>query len=92
MFIVEYIKAQQCCIQKLNLSFLFDMYQSMVIYEHQYVTKMTLNVSMGGLWGDFIVIFWITEYLQRHVAEHRVTEQELCGCAICVNTSITDQG
>jgi hypothetical protein len=26
------------------------------------------------------------------VAEHRVTKQEHYGCAICVNTSTTDQG
>jgi len=37
----------------------------MVINEHRYVTKMALNANMGGLWGDFIVIFWITKYLQR---------------------------
>jgi hypothetical protein len=29
---------------------------------------------------------------QPDVAERRVTEQELCGCAICVNTNTTDQG
>ncbi len=28
---------------------------------------MTLSVSMGGLWGDFIVILWIAEYLQRPI-------------------------
>jgi hypothetical protein len=58
-------KTQQCCIHKLNLSFLFDMDQNMLTNEHQYVPKMTLNVSMGGLWGDFTTIFWIIEYLQR---------------------------
>ncbi len=42
-------KAQQCHIQKLNPSFLFDLHQSMVTNEHQYVTKMALNASMGSL-------------------------------------------
>jgi hypothetical protein len=42
-------KAQQCHIRKLNPSFLFDLHQGMVSNEHQYVTKMALNVSMGGL-------------------------------------------
>ncbi len=37
----------------------------MVTNEHQYVTKMTLSASMGGLWGDFTAILWIVEYLQR---------------------------
>jgi hypothetical protein len=36
----------------------------MVTNEDQYVTKMALSVSMGGLWGDFTTIFWIIEYLQ----------------------------
>jgi hypothetical protein len=39
----------------------------MVTNEHQYVTKMTLNASMGGLWGDFPAIFWIIEYLQMSI-------------------------
>ncbi len=38
-------KTQQCRIQQLNLSFLFDLHQGMVTNEHQYVTKM---VSYDG--------------------------------------------
>jgi len=34
----------------------------MVTYEHQYVTKMGLNVNMGGLWEDFTTIFWIVNF------------------------------
>jgi hypothetical protein len=39
----------------------------MVTNEYQYVTKMALSASMGGLWGDFIAIFWMTKYLQRTI-------------------------
>jgi len=46
---------------------LFDLHQGMVINEHRYVTKMALSVSMGGLWGNFTVILWIAEYLQRTI-------------------------
>jgi hypothetical protein len=35
-------KSQYCCIQELNLKFLFNLHQSMVTNEHQYVTKITL--------------------------------------------------
>jgi len=63
MFIIAYRKIQQCHVRELNPSFLFDLHQGMVINEHQYVTKMVLSVSMGGLWGDFTVILWIAEYL-----------------------------
>jgi len=44
-------KTQQCRIQKLNLG--------VVANEHQYVTKITLCVMIGSLWGDFTAIFWI---------------------------------
>jgi hypothetical protein len=60
-------KPQPCHIQELNPSFLFDLHQGMVINEHQYVTKMTLNASMESLWGEFIAIFWVVEYLQRSI-------------------------
>jgi hypothetical protein len=43
---------------------LFDLHQGMVTNEHQYVTKLVLCASMGGLWGDFTIIFWIAKYLQ----------------------------
>jgi hypothetical protein len=56
-------KTQQCQIQELNPSFLFDLHQGMVANEHQYVIKMTLCAMIGGSWGDFITIFWIVEYL-----------------------------
>jgi hypothetical protein len=45
---------------------LFDLHQGVVTNEHQYVTK-TLSANMGGLWGHFITIFWIVEYLQRSI-------------------------
>jgi hypothetical protein len=56
-------KAQQCYIQNLNVIFLFGLHQGMVTNEHQYVTKITLSVNMGGLWGNFTTIFWIVKYL-----------------------------
>jgi hypothetical protein len=49
MFIIEYKKAQQYCIQKLNPIFLFDLHQVMVTNKHQYVTKMVQIVTMKGL-------------------------------------------
>jgi hypothetical protein len=59
-------KTQQCHIQELNPSFLFDLHQGMVTYEHQYVTKMGLSANMEGLWGDFTTIFWIL-FLQKSI-------------------------
>ncbi len=53
---IEYKKTQQFRIWELKPSFLFDLHHG-ITNEHQYVTKMTLSASMGGLWGDFIAIF-----------------------------------
>jgi hypothetical protein len=60
-------KPKQFYIRKLNPSFLFDLHEGMVTNEHKYVKKITLNVNMGGLWGDFTSIFWIVEHLQRSI-------------------------
>ncbi len=46
---------------------MFDLHQSMVTNEHQYVIKMESCATMIGLWGDFIIIFWIAEYLQKPI-------------------------
>jgi len=46
---------------------LCDLHQSMLTNEDQYVTKMALNASMGSLWGNFTIIFWITKYLQKSI-------------------------
>jgi hypothetical protein len=43
---------------------LFDLHQGMVTNEHKYVTKMALCPMMGCLYGNFIAIFWIFDYLQ----------------------------
>jgi hypothetical protein len=48
-----------------NLAHLFDVHQGVVTNEHQYVTRMASNASMGGLLGDFTIIFWRIKYLQR---------------------------
>jgi hypothetical protein len=38
-----------------------------VTNEHEYVTKMAQIVTMGGLWGDFAIMFWIICFLQRPI-------------------------
>jgi hypothetical protein len=66
MFIVEYKFFLTMSYLKIS-SILFDLHQSMVTNGHQYVTKMTLSANMGSLWKDFIIIFWIAEYLQKPI-------------------------
>ncbi len=67
MFIIEYRKSSTMSYLRIKSKF-FVWFASR--HGHKwtsYVTKMTLNVSMGGLWGDFTTIFWIVEYLQRPI-------------------------
>jgi hypothetical protein len=78
-------KTQQCRshIRELNPSFWFDLYQNIVTNEHQYVTKMTLSASTRGLWGDFIVIFWIAKYLQRPIyIWNKILERNMSRCGM----------
>jgi len=83
MLIIEYKKNSTMSYLRLNRSFLFDLHQGMVTNEHQYVTKMTLNASMGGLWGDFTIIFWIAEYLQRTIyIWNKVSKHIMFGCGM----------
>ena len=60
-------KAQRCRLYELNPSFLHDLHDGTVLNEHEYVEKMSLSATMGGLWGDFTATFWIAEYLQRPI-------------------------
>ncbi len=61
-------EAWQCYIQKLNFwNVLFDLHQGIVTNEHEYVTKMSQKFTMGGLWGHFIIMFWITKHVQKSI-------------------------
>ncbi len=76
-------KNQQCHIQELNPRFLFDLHQGMVTNEDEYVTKMTLNVNMGGLWRNFTTIFWIVEYPQRPIyIWNKISKHIMCQCCM----------
>ncbi len=68
MFIIGYIKNPTMSYLKIKSKFFvwFGL-RHMVTNEHQYVTKMALNASVGGLWGDFTTIFLIVEYIQRPI-------------------------
>jgi hypothetical protein len=55
----------------------------MITNEHQNVTKMALSVSMEGLWGDFIAIFWIVKYLQRSIyAWNKISKHNMSRCGM----------
>lgn len=43
------------------------LHNGIISTEEAYLSKMSKNVAHGGLWGDFRIIFWISQYLQRPI-------------------------
>ncbi len=54
MFITKYKKGSIMSHSRINPSFLFHLHQGIMTNEHEYVTKMAQNATMGDLWEDFI--------------------------------------
>jgi len=48
----------------LNVKFLYDLHHGQVVNEQIYIQRMSILATNGGLWGDFIAMFWISTYLQ----------------------------
>jgi hypothetical protein len=59
--------AIHCRQLELNSEFLHDLHNGIVSTKEAYLKKMSQNEAQGGLWGDFTVIFWISQYLQRPI-------------------------
>lgn len=59
-------KALQTRNEELNPEWLHDLHVG-VYNEHDYIRKMALSASNGGLWGDFTAIKWISDYLQKPI-------------------------
>jgi hypothetical protein len=58
------LEALNCCSLELNVEFLYDLHHGQVADEQTYIQRMSILPTNGGLWGDFIVVFWISKYLQ----------------------------
>lgn len=61
------LKALKCHRCELNFEFLYDLHHRHVIDEQKYLQKTFESIIDGGLWGDFIVVFWISNYLQHQI-------------------------
>jgi hypothetical protein len=53
------LKCHRC-----ELNFLYDLHHGHAVDEQTYLLKMFKSTIDGGLWGDFIAMFWISKYLQ----------------------------
>jgi len=51
----------------IKFKFLYDLHHRHVIDEQKYLPKKFKSIIDGGLWGDFIVVFWISKYLQHQI-------------------------
>ncbi len=63
MFIIEYKKNLTTSYLRIKFKFFFIFIKAWSQMNINMWQKMSLNVSMGGLWGDFTIIFWITKYV-----------------------------
>ncbi len=61
------LEALLCQRHELNKDFLHDLHHGQINDEIMYIRKMSLTSSYGGLWGDFIAIYWISQYLQQPI-------------------------
>jgi hypothetical protein len=44
---------------------------------------MSQSATIGGIWGDFIAIFWITKYLQRPINVGNIDSNRImCKCGL----------
>ncbi len=56
-------KALECCRRCLNFEFLHDLHHGNANDEKNYTIKFSILAIHGELWGDFNIIYWISEYL-----------------------------
>jgi hypothetical protein len=40
-----------------------DLHRGKTNYEKSYIKNLSISALDGGLWGDFITIYWISKYL-----------------------------
>ena len=53
---------------ELNESSLHDLHNGTILNENQYIERMSISATVGGLWGDFTEIKWILDYLQKKIS------------------------
>jgi len=56
-------KAKETCYKELTQDFLNDLHNGRVSNEDDYIEKMSISASVGGIWGDFTAVNWISDYL-----------------------------
>ncbi len=54
----------ECCKKNLTFDFLDDLHGGEINDETSYIQKMLMLECNGGLWGHFITILFISQYLQ----------------------------
>ena len=60
-------KARETRIMELNKDFLRDLHNGKISNENEYISKMSLSATNGGVWGDFTAIKWVSEYLKNPI-------------------------
>ena len=45
---------------ELNREFLMDLHNGKILNKNEYIKKISLSATNGGVWGDFTTIKWIS--------------------------------
>ena len=52
---------------ELSKDFLRDLHNDKILNENEYIRKMSLSATNGGMWVDLSVIKWVSEYLKNPI-------------------------
>jgi len=52
-------------------------------YEHQYIPKMSQPARLVRLWGDFMVIFWLSKmFTNIYLCTEQIIKMQMFKCGI----------
>jgi hypothetical protein len=60
-------KVIECCKRELTFEFLSNLHGGQINDEDSYITKISMSICDGGLWGYFTTIFLLLQYLQHPI-------------------------
>ena len=66
-------KAKETRHKELTYDFLNDLHNGRFLNENEYIDKMSISASVGGIWGDFTAVNWISDYLSTPITVRKQT-------------------
>jgi hypothetical protein len=61
------LEALECHTCELSYEFPHDLHHGQATNEQTYIQKLSKSATSGELWGDFIVVYWISRYFEHPI-------------------------